>query len=100
MRDPRQTKLATHSAKPYLEGLAALASGLTGRPIRRIVIPDEQYRDSMLERGLPEDRADMLLGIFQASRQGGFTRISPTLERLVGRPPTPIRDVLEAAIRS
>lgn len=81
-----------------LAGVAAAAAELTARPIRRVVVPDDAYRDRMLARGLPPERADMLLGIFQASRQGGFTRIAPTLERLIGRPPTPLRDVLEDAI--
>lgn len=82
-----------------LSGIAALASEMTGRPIRRIVVDDDEYRDRMVAHGLPTERADMLLGIFQASRKGAFTRISPTLARLIGRPPTPLRDVLESAIR-
>ncbi|GAC1359306.1 MAG: hypothetical protein NVSMB38_42910 [Ktedonobacteraceae bacterium] len=40
----------------------------------------------------------MLLGIFHASRQGEFNRVEPTLARLIDRPPTPLRDVLKAAI--
>ena len=40
----------------------------------------------------------MSVGLFAASRQGDFARVDPTLARLIGRPPTPLRDVLEAAI--
>ncbi len=81
-----------------LAGLAALASELTGRPIRRVVVPDDRYRGGMLDRGMPPERADMMIGLFQASRQGGFTRIAPTLERLIGRPPTTVRTVVSQSI--
>jgi NAD(P)H dehydrogenase (quinone) len=77
-----------------LEGIAAIASELTGRPIRRIVVPDAQYRAGLLAHGLPEERADMFLGLFRASRRGEFNRIDPTLARLINRPPKLMRDVL------
>jgi NAD(P)H dehydrogenase (quinone) len=81
-----------------LDGVAALASELAHRPIRRIVVPDAEYRAGLVAQGFPEERADMLLGMFRASRQGEFTRIDPTLARLINRPPMPLRDVLKAAI--
>jgi NAD(P)H dehydrogenase (quinone) len=40
----------------------------------------------------------MLVGMFAASRQGHFAPADPTLARLIGRPPVPLADVLEAAI--
>ncbi|GAC1685905.1 MAG: NAD(P)H-binding protein [Ktedonobacteraceae bacterium] len=81
-----------------LDDIAALASELAHRPIRRIVVPDAQYRAGLVAHGLPEESADMLLGIFRASRQGEFNRVDPILARLIDRPPTPLRDVLKAAI--
>jgi uncharacterized protein YbjT (DUF2867 family) len=79
-------------------GIAAIASELTGRTIRRIVVPDGEHRDALVARGAPEPGADMLLGMFAASRHGDFTRVDPTLAGLLARPPTPLRDVLEEAI--
>ena len=38
----------------------------------------------------------MLVGLFAASRNGEFAAVDPTLERLLGRPPLTIRDVLAA----
>ena len=81
-----------------LDGIAAIASELAQRPIRRIVVSDEQYRAGMIAHGFPEAAADMLLGIFRASRQGEFNRVDPALARLIGRPPMSMRDVLSAAI--
>jgi hypothetical protein len=61
------------------------------------IVPDEEYRSGLISRGLPEHVADMLLSIFVASRQRRFTLIDPTLARLIGRPPTPLQEVLKAA---
>ena len=81
-----------------MAGVAAIASDLTGRPIRRVVLSDAEYRADLIAHGLPEPVAGMLLGLFVASRQGAFAPADPTLARLIGRPPTPLRDVLKAAI--
>jgi uncharacterized protein YbjT (DUF2867 family) len=83
-----------------LDGIAAIVSEIVGRPIRRVVVPDTEYRTGLIAHGLPEERADMLLGMFLASRQGHFARVDPTLASLLGRPPMPLRDILELAISS
>lgn len=88
----------TSSEDMDLAGIAAIASELTGREIRRVVVSDEEYRAGLSDRGLPDPVVDMILGLFAASRQGEFANVDPTLERLIGRPPTPLRDVLEAEI--
>jgi len=75
-----------------------LASELAGRPIHRVVVADDAYRAGLVAHGVPEPQADMFLGLFVAARQGAFTRVDPTLGRLIGRPPTLLRDVLKAAI--
>ena len=69
--------------------LAALAAEVLGRPIRRTVLTDAQYREA-----LPEPVAEMLLGLFAASRAGEFAAVDPTLGELLGRPPLTVRDVL------
>lgn len=79
-------------------GIAALASEITGRRIQRVVVPDDEYRAGLVASGTPEPGVDMLLGLFAASRQGEFAPADPTLARLIGREPTPLREILEAAI--
>jgi uncharacterized protein YbjT (DUF2867 family) len=69
--------------------LAALAAEVLGRPIRRTVLTDAQYREA-----LPEHVAEMLLGLFAASRAGEFAAVDPILGELLGRPPLTVRDVL------
>ncbi len=77
-----------------LSAVAALAAELTGRPLRRVVVGDAEQRADLVARGVPEDRADMLLGMFAAARQGAFAAVDPTLGELLGRPPVPVREVL------
>ena len=77
-----------------LEQVAALLSELSGRPVRRVVVDDEEWRAGMVARGVPEDRATLLLGTFLASRRGEFAATDPALEELLGRPATALREFL------
>ncbi|HYZ57805.1 MAG TPA: NAD(P)H-binding protein [Streptosporangiaceae bacterium] len=81
-----------------MAGVAAIATQLTGRPIRRIVVSDADYRAGLLAHGLPEPAADMLVGLFAASRQGQFAPAGPALARLLGRPTMTLADILKATI--
>jgi len=78
----------TGSAAVDLAGLAAVAAELTGRPITRTVVTDAQYRERLGRV------AELLLGMFAASRAGEFAAVDPTLGELLGRPPLTLRDVL------
>jgi NAD(P)H dehydrogenase (quinone) len=83
-----------------LAGIAAIASALSGRPIRRVTVTDAEYRAGLVSHGVPEPMADMLVGLFAASRRGEFAAVDPTLERLLGRPPMSMRDVLRTRLSS
>ncbi len=81
-----------------LEEVADVLSQLTGRTITRVVLSDEDWRAAAIERGLPPMVADFSLGMFQAARRGEFAVTDPTLERIIGRPATPARTVLQGLI--
>jgi NAD(P)H dehydrogenase (quinone) len=74
--------------------LAGMAGEVTGRVITRITVPDDQFRDQLIGRGVPVQMADGLLGIFAASRAGEFARVDPTMAALIGRDPTGARTVV------
>lgn len=74
--------------------LAKIASEILGRNITRQTISDEEYRTGLISHGLPEVMADALGTLYKASREGEFAVVDPTLERLLGRNPTTIKDVL------
>lgn len=81
-----------------LADLAAIASELTGRPIQRITVTDDEFRSGLVSHGIAEPRADLLVGLFVASRQREFAAVDSTLQRLLGRPPISMREVLATHI--
>lgn len=81
-----------------LADLAGIASELLDRPVRRETITDEDLRSTMAAGGAPDQAADMVLGLYVASRKGEFTAVDPTLERLLGRRPTGMRDLIAEKI--
>ncbi|QGQ96175.1 SDR family oxidoreductase [Paenibacillus psychroresistens] len=81
-----------------MDGITAIASEIIGKPIRRIVVSDEEYRDHLKSQGLPEDRAKMLMGMFIASRNGDFAQASSALATLIGRTPMSISEVLKESL--
>lgn len=80
-----------------LTALAAIASEVHGREITRVTVSEDEYRNTLIAHGTPERFAEMFLGMFRASRRGDFASTDPTLQRLIGHPPTAIRDVLTSA---
>jgi uncharacterized protein YbjT (DUF2867 family) len=62
--------------------------------VERVVVPDTAHRAALLDSGVPAQRADILVGMFEASRRGEFAAVDPTLEALLGRRPQTVGDVL------
>ena len=82
------------------DDIAALAAEITGRPITRTTVTDDEFRTQLTASGVPSVVAEQLLGIFAASRAGEFATPDPTLASLLGREPTPLATVLRAALSS
>ncbi|GAA3000418.1 NmrA family NAD(P)-binding protein [Streptosporangium longisporum] len=78
-----------------LADVAGILTELTGRTVRRVVADDAEWTATMIGHGVPADRANMLLGMFHASRRGEFSTTGPDLENLLRRPATTVRSVLE-----
>ncbi|MFI6790687.1 NAD(P)H-binding protein [Nonomuraea sp. NPDC050383] len=78
--------------------VAEIASRITGRAIRHVVISDEEYRQGLLSAGLPAPAAELMVGMFAASRRGDFGPADPTLADLLGRPVTTIEDYLRGSL--
>jgi NAD(P)H dehydrogenase (quinone) len=74
--------------------IAATASELAGRPVKRVVMGDEEWVAAQVAHGMPEAAARMLVGFFQAARRGDFAATDPTLGELLRREPRTVRDLL------
>lgn len=81
-----------------LDQLAAIASQITGRTVRRVVVSDDAYRGTLLARGLPAAIADMLVGMVEASRLGAFSRTDRALAQLLGRAPIDVTAAFRTAL--
>ncbi|MFF7333511.1 NAD(P)H-binding protein [Streptomyces sp. NPDC008150] len=77
--------------------VAAIASETTGRPVTRTVVPDDVFREQVLEHGAPAAIADLMVSIFAAARKGEFTAVDSTLAELIGREPADFRTQLARA---
>lgn len=83
-----------------LEDIAGILTELTGRTVRRVVSDDAEWTAGLIEHGIPTQQANMLLGMFRASRRGEFATTGSTLEKLLGRAATPVRSILQAVATS
>ena len=98
-KDPGEGIVNLTASQAFVfQEVATLVGEISGRPVSRRVVTDQDYLSAMVSRGLPERMAAFSLGIFQASRQGQFALVDPTLERLLGRPPVSLRDFLKTAL--
>ena len=77
--------------------VAAIATDVLGRPIRRKVLSDDEFRARVAAKGAPPHVAEISLGFYRAARSGEFNVVDPTLERLIGRPPTTMRELISRA---
>ena len=79
--------------------LAAIASNLLGREVKRVVLTDAQWRAEKTAQGMPAPVVELLLGSYRAMRRGDFAATGPALAQLLGRRPRTMRDVLADLLR-
>jgi uncharacterized protein YbjT (DUF2867 family) len=73
--------------------VAAALTAVTGRTIAYRPISMEEARARMVARGASPESVDAVLAIAAYQKEGGPTAaVSPTVQRLLGRPPRSIRD--------
>jgi NAD(P)H dehydrogenase (quinone) len=81
-----------------LGDIAGALTEFTGRTIRRVIADDDEWTAGLIGHGVPADQANMLLGMFHASRRDEFATTGSTLENLLGRAATPARSILEGVV--
>jgi NAD(P)H dehydrogenase (quinone) len=79
---------------------AAIISEIIGKPVAFQVITEEQLRAGLTQAGLPAGAINIVVGIQASFAAGAFDIVTGDVERLGGRPPKPLRDVLAAALKS
>src|SRR6185503_7591961 len=79
---------------------ASLIAEITGRPLAFRTITDEQLRAGLTQAGLPAEIVNIVISIQTSFAAGAFDIVTGDVERLGGRPPKPLRDVLAEALKS
>jgi NAD(P)H dehydrogenase (quinone) len=79
---------------------AALIAEITGRPLAFLAITEEQLRAGLTQAGLPVAVVNTVIDIQASFAAGAFDIVTGDVERLGGRPPKPLRDVLAEALKS
>ncbi|MFK0259752.1 NAD-dependent epimerase/dehydratase family protein [Streptomyces angustmyceticus] len=74
--------------------VATLFTEATGHPVRHLPLTPEQLR-GRLSATLPEGFANLLTDLDQAIAAGSEDRVTDTVERITGRPPRALREVVE-----
>jgi NAD(P)H dehydrogenase (quinone) len=79
---------------------ASLIAEISGRPLAFRVITEEQLRAGLTKAGLPAGAVNIVVSIQASFAAGAFDIVTGDVERLGGRPPKPLRDVLAGALKS
>jgi NAD(P)H dehydrogenase (quinone) len=78
---------------------AALIAEITGRPLAFLAITEEQLRAGLTHAGLPVEVVNTVINLQTSFAAGAFDIVTGDVERLGGRSPKPLRDVLAAALQ-
>jgi len=78
---------------------AALIAEIAARPVAFRIIAEEQLRAGLKKAGLPVGALNAVMNIQASFAAGAFDILTGDVERLSGRPPTPLRDVLAGALK-
>jgi NAD(P)H dehydrogenase (quinone) len=79
---------------------ANVIADITGQPLAFLIITEEQLRTGLTQAGLPPGAVNIVVSIQASFAAGAFDIVTGDVERLGGRPPTPLRDVLLGALKS
>lgn len=80
------------------DDLAAVVARLSGRPVVHASVSDAELAATLAGAGLPAPVVELLGGIHRGIREGALARVSPDLERLIGRKPTTIEQTVAATL--
>jgi uncharacterized protein YbjT (DUF2867 family) len=79
------------------DDVAAKLSAASGRPVAYASVAPEEFRRRLLESGIPDWYADMLLELYAMIRAGHAALVTDTVEKVAGRPPLRFDDFARAS---
>ncbi|WP_020178032.1 SDR family oxidoreductase [Methylopila sp. M107] len=82
-----------------LADFAAAVAEISGNPVAYRDLPEQDYKAALLGFGLPEPVAGLIADSDVAASKGALFDDGRSLGRLIGRPTTPWRDTIAAALK-
>ena len=76
--------------------LAAMATELTGKPLKVVLVSPEERTQALIKVGLPPPIAALIVSIDVNTRSGATRNVSDTVQKLTGKPPQSAREFLAA----
>lgn len=92
----RRTLDVTGPAAITSAELAAIASEVTGKPVRHVPVPTGALIAGMVQHGLPEPVARLMASFDAGAAKGDLATTSTAVADLTGTPPRTVRDFLHA----
>jgi len=78
--------------------LAAETERLSGKPVKPVQLDKPAFEAAMIEIGIPAFVAALIAKSDSGAKDGGLFDDSKTLERLIGRPTTPMSEIITATL--
>lgn len=78
---------------------AAEVAAASGRPVQFMVLPEQTLRAGLEQAGMPAPVVGIVLSIQEKFVLGGFDIVTRDVERLSGRKPRPLRELLAEAFQ-
>ncbi|MET0233323.1 MAG: SDR family oxidoreductase [Kibdelosporangium sp.] len=88
----------TGSTAWTFDEFAALVAEVTGKPFVHKSIPADELTAGYVGAGLPEFVAELYTDIYVQAARGVLADVRPDLEKLIGRPATPLVEAVRAAV--
>ena len=82
----------TGGVSSSMDEIARAIGDALGKPVAYGAVEEAQYRQGMLQAGIPAVIADAILGWFAYCRTGRADRVEPDAARLLGRKPRALED--------
>jgi len=76
-------------AVTYAEIARAIGAAI-GRPVTYRALSEDEARRVLTDAGMPPPAIEQRLGFLELARRGAFSRVSPDVEKILGRAPIPL----------
>lgn len=85
----------TGPAAPSQDEIAAIAAEISGKPVAHVALPPEALRPGLAAAGIPPFMVDVLIDFDIETARGYSAIVTPAVEELTGRAPTPVAEFLK-----